>query len=269
METIFKIPKELKTALNFHTISFVSKNWGIILFKIVNVDINTKRGVIASLGLYQIFVINLGLFIIFISSLLTKELVRYSCLKYASILYFYACVEGVTLVSLYTPGDHNIFNYFITVSIILGVIVEMIFASIYKDVLVPFSVEKFTRLSSNTEVIEAFIIRQEILSLCLVNLVTLVVFITKYIVFPILSNPNSRKFAFESGRDVVYSRYSFLVYLIIILWSIILLLATINFDKEIALQRIVTLALLGINMMFHIIICVIYSINISGAALEA
>ncbi len=270
MKTNTGVPKELKEAMNFHTLSFISKNCAICLFRFVNVKSHAEQGQLARVGMCQIFVLNLGLFIIFVSSLLTKQLVRYSCLTYASILYAFGCIKGISIVALYTPGDNDFFNYFITIATISGVIVEMVCTSIYQIVLVPFSVQKFAMLSSSKRVIEAFVIRQQIVSLSLVNLVTWLVFALKYIVYPLLiTETKITDYNHGYNKDIVFVTFPYLVYLILILWLIILILSTVNFDEEFVAQRILALIFLGFNMVAHIIVCSTYILNFNKGTFES
>lgn len=161
-----KIQKEVYFGAKIHAWIFVIKN--VLLFAIMkNRQLKESENHQLAQKLQRIiFVcmsINFAIFLILTTSLYATDIVQYNSVFYVVCLYQFSMFTGLDTIKDYKKLGLSINWPGIVLAIILGQ-GELIFAKLYQKVLAPLSMKKYLKLSSDSKIIEAYMVRQELLS---------------------------------------------------------------------------------------------------------
>ncbi len=247
----FLLLPEIKEMIIIHILMFVFKNMLILGINLLVVKKDNKNvDVFLNGACLQLLSFNIQILIVLLSCILNFEITMYNSKTFLGTLNVYGGIDYLN--AFLTLFKENISFLVVILPLLLGLIVfiECIITARNQKVLDSLYREKFLAISANYDILRAYFIRKNLLS------ITTILFITKfslllnflYIYFK-TNDSKSELILFKGNFNIAYRKHPFLIPTSMILVFIVIIFNTFLINKEYLFQRAISI-IFSIIMIF-------------------
>ncbi|KAL6121539.1 hypothetical protein NUSPORA_01525 [Nucleospora cyclopteri] len=235
LPTIYlKTNREIYCPVLVHAILFFLKNFAVIFFSKLHKIKHTKYLKPVGIKIFQICFFNLGQYGIFLSSLFANDVIQYKSLIYVFFLSIFTIITEFQNQSLLRLAGIRT-SWAFTITYILISCGEYLFAYKFAQILAPISLQKYKKVSANTQIVNSIIIRMELESLSKCILITTACVICNFVLIGVQKN------------DICYSPWR--IYSVSVIGIPIYMLIKIRFQDENRFQRLAIIILSAIDII--------------------
>ncbi|KAL6121962.1 hypothetical protein NUSPORA_01036 [Nucleospora cyclopteri] len=229
-----KTHEEIYCPVLVHAIFFFLKNFAIIFFSRLSQIKHTEYQKAIGIKIFQICFFNLGQYGIFLSGLFANDVIQYKSLIYVFFLFCHTIITEIQKYHLMHQAKIHPSTIFLITYILMSC-GEYLFAYKFAQILAPISLQKYKKVSANTQIVNSIIIRMELESLSKCILITTACVLCNFVLIGVQKN------------DICWSPLR--VYSVSAIGIPIYLLIKIRFQDENKFQRLAIITLSSINII--------------------